>query len=62
MRDLPCQVFPEGKIAPGTLVANTDTKHYLHLTNNVYRCHMADLLLVNIVNLFQIYPSLYNQE
>ena len=56
------QVFPAGKIAPGTLVANTDTKHYLHLTNNVYRWHMADLLLVNIVNLLQIYPSLYNQE
>ena len=31
------QVFPQGKIAPGTLVANTDTKHYLHLTNNIYR-------------------------
>merc|ERR1719500_194403 len=31
------QVFPTGRIAPGTLVANTDTKHYLNLTNNIYR-------------------------
>ena len=36
------QVFPNGHIAPGTMVANTDTKHYLDLTNNVYRwvCHL----------------------
>lgn len=31
------QVFPTGHIAPGTLVANTDTKHYLNLTDNIYR-------------------------
>ena len=31
------QVFPSGHVTPGTLVANTDTKHYLHLTNNIYR-------------------------
>ena len=31
------QVFPDGHIAPGTLIANTDTKHYLHLTEKVYR-------------------------
>ena len=31
------QVFPTGHIAPGTLVANTDTKHYLNLTSNIYR-------------------------
>jgi len=31
------QIFPDGHITPGILVANTDTKHYLHLTNNVYR-------------------------
>ena len=31
------QIFPDGHITPGILVANTDTKHYLHLTDNVYR-------------------------
>ena len=31
------QIFPDGHITPGVMVANTDTKHYLHLTNNVYR-------------------------
>ena len=31
------QVFPEGHIAPGTLIANTDTKHYQHLVEKIYR-------------------------
>ena len=31
------QVFTAGHVTPGTLVANTDTKHYLHLTNNINR-------------------------
>ncbi|XP_023342401.1 N-fatty-acyl-amino acid synthase/hydrolase PM20D1.1, partial [Eurytemora carolleeae] len=31
------QVFPDGNITPGTLVANTDTKHYLNFTENIYR-------------------------
>jgi len=31
------QVFPEGHIAPGTLIANTDTKHYQHLVDKIYR-------------------------
>jgi len=30
------QVF-SGHIAPGTLIANTDTKHYMHLTDKIYR-------------------------
>ena len=30
-------MFPEGHVAPGTLIANTDTKHYLHLVDQVYR-------------------------
>ena len=31
------QVFQVGHVTPGTLIANTDTKHYLNLTNNIYR-------------------------
>lgn len=31
------QVFSTAHVTPGTLVANTDTKHYLNLTDNVYR-------------------------
>jgi len=31
------QVFPTGHIAPGTLMANTDTRHYLNFTSNIYR-------------------------
>jgi len=31
------QVFPTGNIAPGTLMANTDTRHYLNFTSNIYR-------------------------
>jgi len=31
------QVFPEGRVIPGTLIGNTDTKHYLNLTDNIYR-------------------------
>jgi len=31
------QVFPTGHIAPGTLMANTDTRHYLDFTSNIYR-------------------------
>ena len=30
-------VFPEAHITPGTLIANTDTKHYLDLTDKIYR-------------------------
>ena len=29
--------FHDGHITPGTLIANTDTKHYLHLTDHDYR-------------------------
>ena len=35
------QVFPSAHVTPGTLVANTDTKHYLHLTNKVYRLNTS---------------------
>lgn len=31
------QVWSEAAVAPGVLVANTDTRHYLHFTHNVYR-------------------------
>eukprot|EP00045_Choanoeca_perplexa_P010283 m.103480 g.103480 ORF g.103480 m.103480 type:complete len:518 (-) comp15223_c0_seq20:156-1709(-) len=31
------QVWPEYAVAPALMVAATDTKHYLHLTSNVYR-------------------------
>ena len=31
------EVFPGAHITPGTLIANTDTKHYLDLTDKVYR-------------------------
>merc|ERR1712173_469917 len=31
------QVFSTGNIAPGTLMANTDTRHYLNFTSNIYR-------------------------
>ena len=31
------EVFPEAHVTPGTLIANTDTKHYLHLTDKIYR-------------------------
>jgi len=31
------EVFPGAHITPGTLIANTDTKHYLHLTDKIYR-------------------------
>merc|ERR1719232_1960146 len=31
------QVFPSGHVTPGTLVANTDTRHYVNLTNHIYR-------------------------
>ncbi|XP_032230061.2 N-fatty-acyl-amino acid synthase/hydrolase PM20D1 [Nematostella vectensis] len=31
------QVFPGVGVAPGLMIANTDTKHYLHLTDAVYR-------------------------
>jgi len=31
------EVFPTAHVTPGTLIANTDTKHYLHLTSNIYR-------------------------
>ena len=30
-------VFPGAHITPGTLIANTDTKHYLSLTDKIYR-------------------------
>ena len=53
------QVFPEGHIAPGTLIANTDTKHYQHLVDKIYRlqryvfCHQT---------YSQVHPSLHNQK
>ncbi|KAL9960374.1 hypothetical protein ACROYT_G033824 [Oculina patagonica] len=31
------QVFPEVGVSPGLMIANTDTKHYLDLTEAVYR-------------------------
>lgn len=31
------QVFPEVGVSPGLMIANTDTKHYLDLTDAVYR-------------------------
>ena len=30
-------VFPAGKIAPGTMVGNTDTRHYANLTQHIFR-------------------------
>ena len=36
-------VFPSAVPAPGTLVGNTDTKHYSHLADNVYRFSPAVL-------------------
>ncbi|CAH3164693.1 unnamed protein product [Porites lobata] len=31
------QVFPEVGVSPGLMIANTDTRHYLELTDSVYR-------------------------
>ncbi|KAK3610576.1 hypothetical protein CHS0354_009016 [Potamilus streckersoni] len=31
------QVWTESVVAPGTLIGNTDTKHYTKLSNNIYR-------------------------
>eukprot|EP00092_Neocalanus_flemingeri_P018492 GFUD01020012.1.p1 GENE.GFUD01020012.1~~GFUD01020012.1.p1 ORF type:complete len:582 (-),score=147.32 GFUD01020012.1:33-1778(-) len=31
------EVFPTAHVTPGTLMANTDSKHYLHLTDKIYR-------------------------
>ena len=31
------QVFPDAVLTPGVMVANTDTKHYQHLCDAVYR-------------------------
>ena len=54
------EVFPDGKIAPGTLVANTDTKHYLHLTNNVYRSERSGRRMTMTWDIFSgfLQPSL----
>jgi len=30
-------VFPDAKPVPGLMVGNTDTKHYLHLSDHIYR-------------------------
>jgi carboxypeptidase PM20D1 len=38
------QVFPGGHVTPGTLVANTDTKHYLNFTDKIYRFSPAFLI------------------
>lgn len=31
------EVFPDAHVTPGTMVANTDTKHYQDLCQNIYR-------------------------
>eukprot|EP00049_Salpingoeca_infusionum_P000406 m.39700 g.39700 ORF g.39700 m.39700 type:complete len:97 (-) comp10344_c0_seq4:191-481(-) len=31
------QLWPDYSVAPGLMIAATDTKHYLHLTDAVYR-------------------------
>lgn len=31
------QIFPQASVAPAMLVANTDVRHYLRLTGNIYR-------------------------
>jgi len=42
-------VFPESNVVPGMLVGNTDTLHYLNLTNKIYR-FMPAVLDNNDVN------------
>uniref|UniRef100_V5GZ70 Putative m20 peptidase n=1 Tax=Ixodes ricinus TaxID=34613 RepID=V5GZ70_IXORI len=39
------QTFPGVAVAPTVLVANTDTRHYLHLTRNIYRFSPAYVTL-----------------
>ena len=55
------QVFPEGHIAPGTLIANTDTKHYQHLVSKIYRQRSLTILLHDI-DIFQVHPGLYHKK
>ncbi|BFZ10867.1 hypothetical protein BsWGS_13906 [Bradybaena similaris] len=31
------QIWSSAVVAPGVMIGNTDTRHYLHLTNNIYR-------------------------
>ncbi|CAG5122426.1 unnamed protein product [Candidula unifasciata] len=31
------QIWPSALVAPGVLIGNTDTRHYLNFTNNIYR-------------------------
>ena len=31
------QVYPEGHVTPGIMIANTDTRHYQHLSDNTFR-------------------------
>ncbi|KAK6176811.1 hypothetical protein SNE40_015042 [Patella caerulea] len=31
------QVWTNSVVAPGVMIGNTDTKHYIHLSNNIYR-------------------------
>uniref|UniRef100_A0A0B6ZFW3 Peptidase M20 dimerisation domain-containing protein n=1 Tax=Arion vulgaris TaxID=1028688 RepID=A0A0B6ZFW3_9EUPU len=31
------QIWPKAVVVPGILMGNTDTRHYLHFTNNVFR-------------------------
>lgn len=38
-------LFPDAILTPGTLVGGTDTKWYLPLTRNVYRCIPVELTL-----------------
>ncbi len=30
-------VYPDAMVVPGLLVGATDTRHYMHLTDNIYR-------------------------
>ena len=54
------QVFPEGHIAPGTLIANTDTKHYQHLVEKIYRQQSWNLS--SEIDKSQVHTGLYHKE
>ena len=60
------QVFPEGHIAPGTLIANTDTKHYQHLVDKIYRQHSMNIYFFYYffyyIDNLQVHSSLYHEE
>ena len=31
------QVYPDGRVTPGIMIANTDTRHYQDLSENIFR-------------------------